>query len=265
MSFIKTKKEVERIQRSEFTLFGAKLGFVYWLTNMDIVKKLLPPPLEPINEPLVLAYIADFPKISFGLPYKEGAIFLACHYQNITGLYCPSMIVTHDIAMAGGREFFGFPKKIADINMSIEESFIRGSINRRGIDFFSLEIDLTDDSNDEKAGEILMSLRANPAGTPYYNFMYQHCPGTGKIKEPVNLVEFYLGSENEESFDYGSGDVKFQHSIFDPWYEVEVEKMLGSFYVVHDTIMRSGKILTEVDVESYAPYAYKMWDPLPDE
>jgi hypothetical protein len=41
--------------------------------------------------------------------------------------------------------------------------------------------------------------------------------------------------------------------------------MLGSFYVVHDTIMRSGKILTEVDVESYAPYAYKMWDPLPDE
>ncbi len=265
MSFITSDEEVKRINQSEFTLYGAKIAFVYWLTREEIIQKLLPPPLKPFNDPLALAYIADFPRISFGLPYKEGAIFLAATYQNVPGLYCLSMIVTHDIAMAGGREFMGFPKKIADISMYIDDTMIKGSIRRHNIEFFGIEVDLTADSNDEIAGNILLSLWSNPAGTPYYNFMHPYHPGTAKVIKPVNLVEFYLGSANEEVFNYGSGKISLKPSMFDPWHEVEVVKTLGSVFVVHDTIMRKGNILTEVDPKEYAPYAYKMWDPLPEQ
>jgi acetoacetate decarboxylase len=265
MSFIKTKEEVERINTAEFVFYEAEFAYVYWLTKMEIVEKLLPPPLKPFKEPLVMAYISNFPKISFGSPYKEGAIFLAAQYKETPGMYCLSMPVTEDIAMAGGREFFGYPKKIAEINYEREGMKIQGSVKRHGIRFFESEIDLENDSNEDRAGEILLSLQSNPKGIPSYNFMHSYHPGTGKVSKPLYLVEHYIESRNQQTFDYGSGKVTFNRSTHDPWIEVEIETMLGGFYTVQDSIMRKGKILEEVDPDDYAPYAYKIWDPLPED
>ncbi|MHA1944767.1 MAG: acetoacetate decarboxylase family protein [Candidatus Hodarchaeales archaeon] len=265
MSFIKTKEEIERINKAEFIFYGAEFAFVYWLTKKEVIEKLLPPPLKPFEEPLVMAYISNFPKISFGSPYKEGAIFLSTQYEGTPGVYCLSMPVTEDIAMAGGREFFGFPKKIAEVSKSKEGNTIRGSVKRHGIQFFEIEIDLEEDSNEERAGEILLSLQSNPKGTPNYNFMHSYQPGTGKLSKPVYLVEHYVESKNQQNFEYGSSKVIFNKSTFDPWFEVEIETILGGFHTVQDSIMRKGKILAEVDPDDYAPYAYKIWDPLPED
>jgi acetoacetate decarboxylase len=262
MSFLRSKETVERYEKAEFTLFGAEIAFVYYLTREEIVEKLLPPPLKPFRHPLVLAFVADYPETSFCLPYKEGAIFITAEYNGTPGLYNPAMLVTHDIAMAGGREIMGFPKKIADIEYKKDENMIYGSLTRHDIKFFELEINLQDDSNDERAGEILLSLMEKPA--PYYNFMYTNYPGTAEVRS-VYLAELYLGRENQEQFDYGSGKISFVKSISDPWYEIEVDAVLGSFFVKQDSIMKRGKILTEINPKEFVSYAYKMWDPLPDD
>jgi acetoacetate decarboxylase len=233
------------------------------LTKPEIIEKLLPPPLKPYKEPLVLAFVADYPKTSFCLPYKEGAMFLAAEYKGKPGYYNPSMLVTHDIAMAGGREIMGYPKKIAKIEYKKEDPKIYGSLTRHGITFAEIEVDLQDESNDERGGNILMEISQKPV--PYYNYMYMNYPGTAKVVEPVHLVELYLGMENQERFDYGSGKIIMNKSIYDPWYEVEVETMLGSFFSKHDTIMKRGERVAKIDPKEFAPYAYTMWDPLPDD
>ncbi|MHA1448989.1 MAG: acetoacetate decarboxylase family protein [Candidatus Hodarchaeales archaeon] len=88
-------------------------------------------------------YIANFPKISFGLPYYEGALFLGAQYNNTPRLYCSAMPVTENIAMVGGREFFGLSKKIARIKLNKEGSTTKGWIERYDTRFFELEADLS--------------------------------------------------------------------------------------------------------------------------
>jgi acetoacetate decarboxylase len=262
MSFIQSKDAVEKYEKAEFTLFGAELAMVYYLTKSEIVERLLPPPLKPYKEPLVLAFVADYPKTSFCLPYKEGAILIAAEYNGTVGYYNPSMLVTNDIAMAGGREIMGYPKKIADIEYKKEETQISGSLTRHGIKFVELSVNLQEDSNEDRGGEILMALGEKP--TPYYNYLFLNHPGTAKVMKAY-LVELYLGQENFEGFEYGSGKISLNKSTYDPWYEVEVETILGGFWFTQDTIMKRGEIVTEVKPEDFAPYAYNRWDPLPEE
>lgn len=117
--------------------------------------------------------------------------------------------------------------------------------------FVELEVDPQGESNDDRGGEILMELAQKP--TPYYNYVYTNNLGTAKIYKSTYLCELYLGNAYQERFDYGSGKISFNKSIYYPWYEVEVETMLGSFFSKHNTVMKKGKIVAEATAEEYAP------------
>ena len=74
---------------------------VFWETKPEIVERLLPPPLEPNDRPIVFAYTAIFGKTNFGIAtYKESAVFLLCKYKGEAGSYCLSMPVDHDYCIS---------------------------------------------------------------------------------------------------------------------------------------------------------------------
>ncbi|MFW9938805.1 MAG: acetoacetate decarboxylase family protein, partial [Candidatus Thorarchaeota archaeon] len=88
-----------------------------WETKEEIVERLLPPPLEPISKPIAFCFIANYPSTNQGLPYHEGALILRCQFEGVMGNYYLAMPVTDDRAMIGGREIFGFPKKMANVHL----------------------------------------------------------------------------------------------------------------------------------------------------
>ena len=87
------------------------------------------PPLKPAEYPVAMAFVANYPKTNFDVTYQESALFLRATYEGEEGNYCLAMPVTNDMAMVGGREFYGFPKKMADIPFSEEWRF-RGGLDR---------------------------------------------------------------------------------------------------------------------------------------
>jgi acetoacetate decarboxylase len=125
MKNVSFNKSFEQIQKSislKASFDNAEMLIVLWLTKPDIVKKLLPPPLNPIDDPLVFCFVGNYPKTNFGLPYKESV----------------SMPVTDDMAMAGGRELGGYPKKIANIEYKKDNNLRSGWTERHGIRFMEL-------------------------------------------------------------------------------------------------------------------------------
>jgi len=258
MNFVKTPEEVQQLLKKEYAYYEAEVLLVLLFTKDEVIEKLLPSPLKPMEYPIVVASVANFPKTNFGPPYKEGALFLGANFDGNPGLYCLSMPITNDMAMAGGREMFGFPKKMANIGFKKNESHIEGWVERHNVRYFSLSADLTGTFNDEKANSIMNELLST--GLVTYSFLERSTPTNASSPSVVYLVKQISRAFNQKAFEIGEFNIVFQKSKYDPWFEVEVVKKLGASYMVYDTIEPPCELLAEVDYESYLPYSFKMWD-----
>ena len=98
----------------------------------NMKKNYLPTELEPIESSLDTLIVLEYPNTSIG-PYNEAILLLSCTYQNKPGVYVYSIYVDDDVALAAGREIWGIPKKMAEINLSkIKKNKINGTITRKG-------------------------------------------------------------------------------------------------------------------------------------
>jgi len=132
MGFVKTLQEIMANTRPTADFYGAEMLTIFWETKPETVAKLLPPPLKPANQPIAMAFVANYPRTNFDVVYKESALFLRAVYNGEEGGYCLSMPVTNDMAMAAGREFLGFPKKMADVYFKRDGGSVEGGRSDAG-------------------------------------------------------------------------------------------------------------------------------------
>lgn len=241
--------------------YDAEMLSVFWETKPEIVARLLPPPLKPADYPLAMAFVANYPKTNFDVTYKESALFLRAVYEGEEGNYCLAMPVTNDMAMVGGREFYGFPKKMANINFQRKDDSLEGWTERRGVRFMEIRAKLTGKFNDPEA-EKRQSREVNEDGSLKglsYNYRFFPKPEGGPLEYNPWLVkqETVL---RPKTIVFGEGEIILKHSAYDPWAEVEVVKMLGAVYMVGDNSMLSGKAVAAVDPMQFAPYAFIKMD-----
>lgn len=263
MSFVKSEAELTAVSGRSYEFFDAEMVTVYWLTKPEIVKRLLPPPLKPADEPLAYAFLADYPRTNFGPPYREGALFLNAQFEGEVGGYCLAMPVTGDMAMAGGREIFGYPKKMAEVDLTKEEYRLRGSLKRHGQRFFKLRADLAAPPNDDAFlsyfRETAVSQQNGAMRVASYLFKHFMAPDGVGFDYPPRLVrQETLLQPHTTTFAWA--EIALPPSGCDPWYEVEVVTMLGAVYTIGTNRMLPGEVVTEVDETAFAPYAFLKWD-----
>ncbi len=255
MSFVKTPQELLQISQRKTEFYNAEMVFAFWLTQPEIVKHLLPPPLQPFDMPLVSAFVASYPQTSFGPPYNEGALFLSAQYQEVSGNYCLAMPVTDDMAMAGGREYYGFPKKMAQqIQLTRSDDQILGYVERKGIRFFELEFSPNEQSVDESFMAFIQKNFAFHQETGVCTFLFNQM-----FDYPPRLIRQNT-IFRPKTIEFGQAQVRMLPSNCDPWYEVEVVKPVGAIRTVGDNEMLSAQVLCEVDPMAFAPYSFARWD-----
>jgi acetoacetate decarboxylase len=232
-----------------YILGDTNMVMVTFRTKAETVKRVLPPPLEPGPTSTGMAYIAEFHRTNFGVPYNEAALFLSTQYKGEVGKYCLSMPVTNDMAMIGGRENFGFPKKIAEtINVKREGNKVTGVCILKGISIIKITVNLT---GSVKPVDI-------PPSTPNYLFKYflSSDPKVGIFDYNPRLInqhtEFKWG--NIES---GEGTLALTKSIDDPIYEIPIEEVVTAIYTERtEARMQPGEIVTEVEPLKFLPYSF---------
>lgn len=262
MGFVKSFEEILANTRATADFYDAEMLTVFWETKPEIIARLLPAPLKPAAQPIAMAFVANYPKTNFDVTYKESALFIAASYNGEEGNYCLSMPVTNDMAMAGGREVYGFPKKMADIDFSCDGKSAGGWTERRGVRFMEVRAELTGNFNDAGAQETLMSTAKGGDGSIRgisYNFKYFPAPEGGALDYHPRLVrqETIL---RPKKLQFGTAEIVLKHSDYDPWAEVEVVKVLGAMYTMGDNSMLAGKAVAESDLMQFAPYAFLKWD-----
>jgi acetoacetate decarboxylase len=261
MGFVRTSEEIMGMAGKRPEFYDAEILTIIWETKPEIVKRLLPAPLKPTEKPIVSAFVADYPKTNFCLPYREAALFLLAEYDGVRGGYCLAMPVTNDMAMAGGRERFGYPKKIADIHFAKQGAFAEGWAERHGVRYFRVKAELAGLPNDASLMEFLQGAESGNTERVKYSYNFKHFPnpeGPGFDYNPRLIREAVTFKPAETKI--GKAEVMMNPSDQDPWAEVEVVKMLGAVYTKGNNTMQPGKIVAEVDPVEFAPHAFLRWD-----
>ncbi|HME51475.1 MAG TPA: acetoacetate decarboxylase family protein [Candidatus Lokiarchaeia archaeon] len=264
MSFRKTLEEIEtrseELKNSVFT--GVEMLSIFWETSPEIIERILPAPLQPAKRPVVIAFIANYPKTNQGLPYSESALFLRVDYNGEGGNYYLAMHVTDDRAMIGGREIWGFPKKMANIHLERNGSEVDAWSERAGTRTIEAHVNITGKFNDPETPKIISDMGLLPTKrkpTVNFNFKYFPTPERTGFDYAPRLVRQETAI-NPQSMEMGEAELTLASSPHDPWAELEVVKVLGSLYIKSNNIMFPGSVVAEVDGQEFLPYSYIKWD-----
>lgn len=262
MGFLKSIEQIMSNLGSTADFYDAQMLTIFWETKPEIVARLLPAPLKPAKDPIVTAFVAHYPRTNFDVTYNESALFLRADFNGEEGNYCLSMPVTNDMAMAGGREVYGFPKKIADIYFKLDDETAHGWTERRGIRFMEVRAKLNGKFNDDRAQEKLMSSGMQSDGSIKaisYNFKYFPAPEGSALDYNPRLVRQETILRPKE-IKFGGAEIIMKPSDYDSWAEVEVVNMLGALYTRGDNSMLHGSVVAEADLAQFAPHAFLKWD-----
>lgn len=245
------KKRAKHYEKG-YELAETKIVTAIFITTREAIERVLPPPLEPSDTLAASAYVAEFHKPSFCPPYNEAGVFVPCQYNGEAGSYCLAMPVDNDIAMIGGREIYGYPKKIAEsISVTKKGNQVHGVCIRRGIPIVEIKVTLT---------EILEE--RGPQGPHFLVKSMLDEKGVGANPKPVLMRQ--QNNVILPKMEIGDGTVSFGKSKYDPLHEIPVEEVMMVSYSENATIvMPPGNPITAIDAEEYTPYQIIKydWDP----
>ena len=261
MGFVKTLDEISERYRKNGEFYDAEMLTVYFETKQEIVKRLLPPPLNPSVLPVGGVFVANYPKTNFGITYRESAIFLAAQYNGVEGVYCLAMPVTDDMAMILGRETLGYPKKMAEIHFERKGPVAEGWTERHGVRFVEVKVNLNGKFNDPVAQQFITERMKSSTDVVVYNFKYFFAPEREGFDYNPRLVKETVKA-NPKSTEMGEAELIIRPSDHDPWAEVEVVKVYGAVYTIGDNTMLPGSVVAEVSQTEFLPYAFLKLDAL---
>ncbi|RAY16242.1 acetoacetate decarboxylase [Actinomadura craniellae] len=111
-----------------------------YLTDPDALAEVLPPPLTPPAEPRVHVRITDI-DLTFGeYRHKElvGYFAVDAVHDGDPGEYPLLIPIDMEPAVAISRERYGEPKKLADIELTLDGDAVTGKITRQGVTFIEI-------------------------------------------------------------------------------------------------------------------------------
>ncbi|OGL45518.1 MAG: hypothetical protein A2161_16770, partial [Candidatus Schekmanbacteria bacterium RBG_13_48_7] len=232
-------------------LYKAEIINIIFETSMEAVKKILPPPLEPPDEPVASFFVATYGRTSFGaLPYREAGLFVRASYKGKIGNYCPFMLVTDDIALIQGREICGFPKKMGEINITREGEKVVAFVRRKNKDLAKLHASLN--------RAVRPGSHQPVFGEKVFLFKYFWNPEMTGFDYNPKLIEIAI-DEELTALEEGEGLLSFGESKYDPIHEIPPLRILGSTYSRGNVYLHPAKVIGEIDPQVFLPYCFNRY------
>jgi len=101
---------------------------ITYRTDMDALQRIVPEPLE-VKEPIVKYEFIRMPDSTGFGDYTETGQVIPVTFRNQPGGYVHAMYLDDDAPIAGGREIWGFPKKLASPTLRVEKDTLVGTLD----------------------------------------------------------------------------------------------------------------------------------------
>jgi acetoacetate decarboxylase len=244
MGFVKTREEIVRIQAAlaEPHFFSAQMLTIQYLTKPEILRRVLPPGLQPTDKPLVTAMVGRWGRSNCVHAFEGGALYVQAKHKDYVGDYCLAMPMSTDAAIIFGRELFGEPKKQATTTLDRKGNTLKGSCTRYGKPIISIEATMEKKENLSESG--------------FVNFHYKFMPksdGRGLEWDPVLVMATF--KTKVTLAEKGKGKLTLANTTHDPLGDIEIVELLDASYTEGD-IYSKCQTLATINAAEFLPYAY---------
>ena len=206
---------------------------ITYRTEMDALRKVVPQPLE-ITDPIVKYEFIRMPDSTGFGDYTESGQVIPVAFNGVKGGYVHSMYLNDDAPIAGGREIWGFPKKLAEPSLRVEKDTLVGTL-----DYGSLRI--ANGSMGYKHQPLdLASVKASMEEPSYLLKIIPHVDCSVRVCE---LVTYRLEDVTVKGAWTGPGGLElFDHALA-PVAELPVLEVISATHIVSDLTLGLGQVV----------------------
>jgi len=205
---------------------------ITYRTDRAALERVVPRPLE-IVEPIVKYEFIRMPDSTGFGDYTESGQVIPVRFGQETGGYVHAMFLDDDPPIAGGRELWGFPKKLASPSLRVAHDTLLGTL-----DFGPVRI---------ATGSMGYKHRALPQqdaqralGEPGFLLkVIPHVDGTPRICE---LVRFRLGEVTVKGAWSGPAALELHPHALAPVSELPVREVLSGVHLIADLTLNLGEV-----------------------
>ncbi len=206
---------------------------VTYRTDPGALRAVVPEPLE-IAEPLVKYEFIRMPDSTGFGDYTESGQVIPVRFQGQTGGYVHAMYLDDEAPIAGGRELWGFPKKLASPSLKVEKDTLVGSLS-----YGSIKVAIATMGYKHRALEIA------PIGAAIRapNFLLKivpHVDGTARVCE---LVRYCCEDVTVKGAWGGPAALELFHHALAPVAQLPVLEVVSGVHVVSDLTLGLGSVV----------------------
>lgn len=206
---------------------------ITYRTDMEALRAVVPEPLE-VTEPTVKYEFIRMPDSTGFGDYTESGQVIPVSLNGQKGGYVHAMYLNDDSPIAGGREIWGFPKKLAEPCMHVEKDTLVGTLNVGSIQVASGTMGYKHRELDRDA--VLKSLLA----PSYLLKLIPHVDCSPRVCE---LVEYYLEDVTVKGAWSGPAGLELHDHALAPVAKLPVREVISAVHVLADLTLGLGKVV----------------------
>jgi acetoacetate decarboxylase len=216
-----------------YRFYDREYLIVTYRTDPAKLRELVPEPLV-VGEPLVNFEFIRMPDSTGFGDYTESGQVIPVTFQDRKGGYSHCMFLDDHPPIAGGRELWGFPKKLAKPTLVAEIDTLIGKLH-----YGSVEIAVGTMGYKHKTAD-LAAVKASMEAPSFLLKIIPHVDGTPRICE---IVEYYLTDIDLKGAWTGPAALSLTSHALAPLNELPVLEVVSATHILADLTLGLGKVV----------------------
>lgn len=219
--------------RGPYRFVNREYLIITYETDMDLLREMVPAPLE-VTEPLVKFEFIRMPDSTGFGDYTESGQVIPVRYKGKPGGYTHAMYLDDQPPIAGGREIWGFPKKLAKPKLEVINETLLGTLEYGPCRIATATMGYKYESLDtNKVAESM-------TGANFLLKIIPHVDGTTRICE---LVEYHLTDITVKGAWQGPAQIELAHHALAPVASLPVHRVVSAIHILSDLTLPYGTVI----------------------
>jgi acetoacetate decarboxylase len=206
---------------------------ITYRTDPAALRAVVPEPLE-VTEPLVKYEFIRMPDSTGFGDYTESGQVIPVEFEGQRGGYVHAMYLNDDSPIAGGREIWGFPKKLAEPSLTVEKDTLLGTLDYGPVRVATGTMGYKHTTLDPRDVE---------AGLEAPSFLLKIIPDVDCGPRICELVRYYLDDLSVKGAWAGPAALELHNHALAPVASLPVLEVISGVHVVTDLTLGLGEVV----------------------
>jgi acetoacetate decarboxylase len=219
--------------RGPYRFVNREFLIVTYRTDLDALRAVVPEPLEVV-EPIVKYEFIRMPDSTGFGDYTESGQVIPVRFDGKPGGYVHAMYLNDEAPIAGGRELWGFPKKLAAPSLTVAVDTLLGTLDYGSVRVATATMGYKHHAIDP--APVLAGL----LGANYLLKIIPHVDGSPRICE---LVRYFLEDVTVKGVWTGPAALELAHHALAPVAQLPVLEVLSGMHILSDMTLGMGSVV----------------------